>query len=395
MNLAYFDCFSGAGGDMIVASLLDAGADGDALKEAIQSLGLSGYTLSIERVRKPASGGLAATRFDVELDRDQDQPHRHLAHIVKIIEGSALSASVRQKCVSIFRKLAEAEAKVHGTTIEQVHFHEVGAVDAIIDVVGAVYALELLSVDEVICSPIPTGSGTVDCAHGTMPVPAPATAELLVGVPLMPCEETGELITPTGAAVLTTLSRRFGSLPQMTLRSTGYGAGTREGKTRPNLLRVLIGEVAEEGEGDTVVVLETNLDDTSPEIVGHCMERLMGAGALDAFSMPIQMKKSRPGVLLTVLCEPETENVMRGIVFAETSTLGIRRRVTERVKLVRHIETVVTRFGTIHMKVAMRDGAATASPEYEDCKSASKQHQIPLQTVMAEAQHIWRTRSET
>ncbi|MDO8630148.1 MAG: nickel pincer cofactor biosynthesis protein LarC, partial [Phycisphaerales bacterium] len=247
MRVAYFDCFSGAGGDMIVASLLDAGADAAALREGLAGLGLSGYTLAVERVNKQ---GLAAVRFHVALDATTHQPHRHLKHIIEIIDSAKLPDRVRDRAKRIFTRLAEAEAGIHGATVEEVHFHEVGAVDAIVDVVGAVFALELLGVERVACSPIPVGSGTISCAHGVMPVPAPATAELLKGVPIAACDETGELTTPTAAAVLTTLASEFGSMPAMTTTAIGYGAGTRDGQKRPNILRVLIGDAAPTAEAD-------------------------------------------------------------------------------------------------------------------------------------------------
>ena len=388
MTVVYFDCFNGAGGDMIVAALIDAGADADALRKGLASLGVGGYSLSIEKVNKQ---GFAATRFHVELDK-QKQPHRHLGDITTILDAAPLSATVRQKSRQVFQRLATAEAAVHGTTIDKVHFHEVGAVDAIVDVVGAVLALELLGIDEVRCSPIPVGSGTVECDHGTLPVPAPATVELLEGVPIAASEEVGELTTPTAAAVLTTLARGFGPLPDMTLRSGGYGAGSREGRTRPNLLRVLIGDAADQGDVDQITVLETNLDDVSPEVVGHCIERLLREGARDAYAVPIQMKKSRPGVLLTVLCGGDQVSAMERILFAETTTFGIRRQTAQRTKLRRRHETVTTPFGDLRIKVGERAGLVTASPEYEDCKAAAETHRVPLREVIAAANAAWTAR---
>ena len=385
MNVAYFDCFSGAGGDMIVASLVDAGADADVLRERLSSLNVGGYSLTIEKISKQ---GFAATRFHVELDQ-KPQPHRRLQDIREIIEGSTLSAGVRERSVRVFERLAEAEAAVHGTPIDQVHFHEVGAVDAIVDVVGAAVALELLGVDRVFCSPIPVGSGTVTCAHGTLPVPAPATAELLKGVPIAACDEVGELTTPTAAAVLTTLASTFGPVPQLQIQSVGYGAGSREGQTRPNLLRVIVGEAVAEGDVDLITVLETNIDDATPEAIGHCLERLFTEGALDAYTVPIQMKKSRPGVLLTVLCAPEKARAMERIIFAETTTFGVRRHEVQRTKLPRRRETVVTPFGEIRMKVGERDGVITVSPEYEDCRAAAEKHGVALRQVMAAATEAW------
>jgi uncharacterized protein (TIGR00299 family) protein len=392
MNIAYFDCFSGAGGDMIVASLIDAGADADALRRDLASLGVGGYSLSIESVNKQ---GFAATRFHVELDPEEKQPHRHLKDIVGILEASKLTDRVKQNATRVFERLAEAEARVHGTTIDRVHFHEVGAVDAIIDVVGAVQALELLGVEEVVCSPVPTGSGTVKCDHGVMPVPAPATAELLKGVPLAESDEVGELVTPTAAALLTTLAHKFGPIPAMMVSSIGYGAGTREGVRVPNLLRVLTGRPTDAGETDRITVLETNLDDASPELIGHCMERLLNEGALDVFAVPIHMKKSRTGVVLTVLCGPGRVAVMERILFAETTTFGIRRYQVDRTKMVRRHETVATPFGDIRMKIGLRNGITTVSPEYEDCKAAAHEHGVALRDVIAAANQAWAARPQS
>ena len=389
MSQAYFDCFSGAGGDMIVAALIDAGADPDALRRGLASLGVSGYDLGIESVRKQ---GFAATRFRVSLTDQGNQPHRHLKHIVEILDGSSLPATVIDRAKRIFTRLAEAEAAVHGSTVDRVHFHEVGAVDAIVDVVGAVLALDLLGVERIVCSPLPTGSGTVTCDHGVMPVPAPATAELLKGVPIAPCEEVGELLTPTAAAVLTTLASEFGPLPAMTIERIGYGAGARDGKHRPNVLRVLTGMPTEAPATDEVTILETNVDDATPEILGHCMERLLEEGALDVYAVPIQMKKSRSGVLLCVLCEHEKAADLERLLFAETTTFGIRRHRATRAKLERRHETVPTRFGEIRMKVGEGSGIETASPEYEDCRSAARRHGVALREVMAAAQAGWQQR---
>lgn len=389
MRIAYFDCFNGAAGDMIVASLIDAGADVVTLRQQLAALPLEGYSLSIERVTKQ---GFAATRFHVHLDDTTEQPHRHLGHIRKIIDASRLPPAVKEMTLRIFTRLAEAEAKVHGTTIERVHFHEVGAVDAILDVVGAVLGLDLLRADQVVCSAVPVGSGTVTCRHGVMPVPAPATAELLRGIPMAASDETGELTTPTGAAVLTTLAASFGPAPTMTLQAVGYGAGTREGRTRPNLLRVLIGEANTLGETDTVTVLETNLDDCPPELIGHCLELLFAEGALDAFITPIQMKKSRPGVMLTVLCEPHRADALERVLFAETTTFGVRRHLTGRTRMRRRHETVTTRFGDIRVKVGEWGEQRTASPEYEDCRAAAERCGVPLRDVFAAAGAAWASR---
>ena len=386
MTVAYFDCFNGAAGDMIVASLIDAGADESTLREGLSSLAVAGYTLRIEKIRKQ---GFAATRFLVELDTTAPQPHRHLADVVEIIRSGNLPDRVRQNSIEVFERLAKAEAQVHGTSVDKVHFHEVGAVDAIVDVVGAMLALQTLGVERVVCSPIPVGSGTVTCAHGVMPIPAPATAELLQGVPLAETDETGELITPTGAAVLTTLADEFGSLPAMSVSAIGYGAGTRDGASVPNLLRVFLGATSDSDDADSVTVLETNLDDASGEIVGYTIERALQMGALDAYAVPIQMKKSRPGFVLTVICESARVSAMEEILFRETPTLGIRRRTMQRTKLKRRIETVDTAFGVIRIKVGQREGTTTASPEYEDCRAAAVKHDVALREVIEAARAAW------
>ena len=386
MKVAYFDCFSGAAGDMIVGSLIDAGAAVPELRKGLTSLGLDGYALFIDSVKEH---GLAATRFRVDLSEPNDQPYRHLSDITRLLERAPLGESVRKNVHRIFARLAEAEAKVHGTSVDEVHFHEVGAVDAMLDVVGAVLALELLQIDRVLCSPLITGSGTVQCAHGVLPVPAPATVELLDGVPFSSSDEAGELLTPTGAAVLTTLADGFGPMPTMTLESVGYGAGAREGASRPNLLRVLIGRIDDNGDADEITVLETNLDDVSPEVVGRCVDRLLEEGALDVYTVPIHMKKSRTGVLLTVLCEHTLRGRMERILFAETTTFGIRRHSASRVRLRRRFETVSTPFGDVRIKVGERDGVVTASPEYEDCKALADRHGVALRDIMSAASAAW------
>ncbi len=406
MKTAYFDCFSGAAGDMIVGALLDAGADAKALCEALHRLGVGGFTIAIEKVTKQ---GIAATRFIVNLEDSTKQPHRHLKHVTEIIRVGKLPDRVRDRAISVFERLAQAEAAVHNTAIEKVHFHEVGAVDAIVDVVGACLCLDSLGIERIMVSPIPTGSGTIKCEHGVLPVPAPATALLLRGVPLAACDEVGELTTPTGAAILTTLADEFGPLPSMDLSMVGYGAGTRDNKTRPNVLRVLIGEAAASGsQTEQIAVLETSLDDASPQVIAFCIERLLAEGAWDAYAVPIQMKKGRLGVMLTVLCDVAKVAVMEAIVYRETPTLGVRRRVQERSRLRRREEIVATAYGDIRMKIAeVQDdqgaspaiaqggiprGVTTATPEYEDCKAAALRHKVALREVIAAANAAWRAR---
>lgn len=392
MKIAYFDCFSGAAGDMIVGALIDAGAPRDELLAGLGALGISGYELAAEKVRKQ---GLSATRFDVTLTDQANQPHRHLEDVYSILNAASLTDSVRAKAKAIFRRLAEAEASVHGTTVDKIHFHEVGAVDAIVDVVGAASALELLGIERVVCSELRVGSGTVKCAHGVLPVPAPATLELIKGILFRGGDEEGELLTPTGAAVLTTLADSFGPVPAMRVTAIGHGAGSRDGAHGPNVLRVLIGESEAEAESDRVTVLETNIDDATPEMVGHCIERLLAEGALDAYVVPITMKKGRPGMLLAVIAPPEKVDALERIVFAESTTLGIRRHEVLRSKLRRVIETVETPYGPIRMKIGSGAGIVTAGPEYEDCRRAALEHEVALRTVMEAARAAWQDRATT
>ena len=280
---------------------------------------------------------------------------------------------------------------MHGTDVEKVHFHEVGAIDAIVDVTGACLALEQLGVEDVTCSAIPTGSGTVTCAHGVMPIPAPATAQLLKGVPLADCDEVGELTTPTGAAILTTLAHKFSQPGGMHLEHIGYGAGRRDGQNRPNLLRVLIGDSPAAEESDTVVVLQANIDDQNPEQIGYAVGKLLDGGALDAYCYPIYMKKGRPGLLLTVLCEPEQVQALESLIFAETTTFGIRRQLMQRSKLERRHDTVTLPRGEVRMKIGSRDGRViTAAPEFEDCRRIAEQTGAPVREVMDAAVQLWR-----
>lgn len=391
MRTCYFDCFSGAAGDMIVAALLDAGATLEHLTAQLRSLPVSGFDISARKINKQ---GFAATAFEVTYD--DDQPHRHLEHILKIICGGKLSDQVVQQSSNIFRRLADAEAAVHGTTVEKVHFHEVGAIDAIVDVVGACLALEELGIEQVLCSKIPTGSGTVTCAHGVMPVPAPATAELLKNVPLANCDENGELITPTGAAILTTLAKSYSPLGDMSIERIGYGAGRRDGQGRPNLLRVFVGDSNASTTSDTVAVLQANIDDQSPELLAHAALRLLERGALDVFSQPVYMKKGRCGFLLTVLCTPEKTAEMESLIFSETTTFGIRRQLMQRSTLERRHETVTLANGSVRIKIGSREGLVlTASPEFEDCRRVAEQEGLSVKDVMSEAMVLWRQKARS
>jgi len=383
MRLAYFDCFSGASGDMIVGACIDAGVPLETIRAALAGLRVTGYTLQAARVRKQ---GLAATQFRVTVDPAADKPQRHLHLIRQLKEDGALKPAVRTWAIQVFTRLAEAEAAAHGTSMEHVHFHEVGAIDAIVDIVGACAALDALGIDEVRCSPIPTGHGTITCEHGVLPVPAPGTAALLKGVPLAECDEPGELTTPTGAALLTTLATAYGPMPAMTIESIGYGAGQREGKTRPNLLRLLVGRTGTSAEADQIAVLEANVDDCTPETVAYAVEKLLAAGALDAFCTPIYMKKGRPAVMVSVLAEPARRQELEAILFAETSTFGIRSYRAERRKLGRSYTEVDTPYGRIRLKVGRHgDKVVSVSPEYEDCRAAAERTGVPLREIMTAA----------
>jgi uncharacterized protein (TIGR00299 family) protein len=389
MKLAYFDCFAGAGGDMIVAALLDAGADLDALKAHLARLGIGQYDLRVERVRR---GGLAGLRFCV--DAPAKQPQRNLPDILACIDHADLPPRAADRAKAIFTRLAEAEAKAHRIDVGQVHFHEVGAVDSIMDIVGAAVAMELLGVDAVRCSPIPAGSGTITCSHGVMPVPAPATAELLRGVPLGSAEIAGEATTPTAAAILTTLAKSYGPLPPMLISAVGCGAGTRDEGPLPNLLRVFLGQAAEDGDADAVVELAANLDDCTGEVLGATIESLLAAGALDAWATPAVMKKSRPAWVLSVLCGPADVGTMEDILFSQTTTFGVRRRTWLRSKLLRRHETVQTPYGAVRVKVGRRGQKdVTVSAEFDDCLAAAKAHGAPVRDVMAAAVEAYRRRS--
>ncbi|MFA6135121.1 MAG: nickel pincer cofactor biosynthesis protein LarC [Phycisphaerae bacterium] len=387
MPVAYFDCFAGAAGDMIVGSLLDAGADFEALKAHLSRLQVPGYSLSVETVRR---AGLAGTKFNVELHA-HDHGHRHLADILAIIDSAKLPARAAERAAKVFTRLAEAEAKVHGTGVEQVHFHEVGAVDSIVDIVGACLALELLDIDTVRCSAIPTGRGVIKCDHGVMPIPAPAVARLLVGVPIAEADIDGEATTPTAAAVLTTLAESFGPLPAMDVLAVGCGAGTRDSHHLPNLLRVFIGRLSQGGGADAVVELSANIDDCTGEVLGATVGKLLSAGAVDAWACPLVMKKSRPAWMLSALCSPADVAAMEQIIFSETTTFGIRRHACSRTKLSRRHETVETPYGPIRVKVGSSPaGEITASPEFEDCLAAAASHHVPVREVLASAAEAYR-----
>jgi hypothetical protein len=389
--IAYFDCFAGAAGDMIVGSLIDAGADLVALKAQLAGLQVGGYEMSADRVMR---GGLAGTKFDVRLD-EASQPRRHLSDIIEAIAGAGLPARAAERASRVFRRLAEAEAQVHNVAVEEVHFHEVGAVDSIVDVVGACLAMEQLGIDRVFCSPIPTGGGTVDTSHGLLPVPAPATARLLVGAAIADAHIEGEATTPTAAALLTELAEAYGPVPAMRLEAIGWGAGTRDTPAGPNLLRVFVGQADADGQTDSVVEISANLDDCTGEVLGATVEKLLAAGCLDAWVTPAYMKKSRPAWVLSVLCDPSDAARAEDIIFAETTTFGLRRRTASRSKLDREHVTVSTRFGPIRIKVGRRAGRElTASPEFADCRAAADAHHASLRDVQEAARRAYEDRKE-
>jgi len=383
MKICYFDAFSGISGDMTVGALLDAGADWNALESALRSLDLDASF----RVEKTRRKGIAASKFTVE-SSDQTK-HRHLPHIEKIIVAGDLSAKAKSNALAVFRLLGEAEAKSHNVPIEKVHFHEVGAVDSICDIAGACAALDLLGIEAVYSSRVNVGSGTVNTEHGVLPVPAPATAELLKDKPVYSAGPDTELTTPTGAALLATLATSFGSLPPLRVISQGFGAGDKDFPSQANVLRVLVGERTNASESTTVQVIEANIDDSSPQILGYAMERLFDAGALDVSFTPIFMKKNRPGTLIRVVAAPEMVEQLANIVFAETTTLGVRFYQAERRVLARAIAEVATSFGTVRVKYSQQGSFA---PEYEDCRTLAAQNNVPLRTVIAAAEEAFRAR---
>ena len=383
MKIAYFDCFSGVSGDMILGALIDAGLDPDALRQALAGISLSGYEISVEKVAK---NGIAATRFNVIVSGHQHG--RHLSDILDIINASPLNDRVKQSAGDIFRNIGRVEAEIHHVDIEEIHFHEVGAVDSIIDVTGACLAFDLMCIEDVYCSRINVGEGFVNTAHGVLPVPAPATASLLRGVPVYSSGIRTELATPTGAAIMAHFSRSFGPLPEMKIRSVGYGAGMKD-LSQPNLLRVFIGEDEKKSGRETILSLETNIDDMNPEFYGYVIERLLEAGALDAYATPVVMKKTRPGILLTVLAREDAADRMMKLIFEETTTAGIRYQKLTRLILNRETKRVSTRYGDIAVKI-LSDGdrVLTISPEYEDCRRAAKEAGVPLKLVYEEAKKI-------
>jgi pyridinium-3,5-bisthiocarboxylic acid mononucleotide nickel chelatase len=418
---AYLDCFSGASGDMILGALIDAGLSIDALRSALGSLAFDYGTIAADRVSR---AGIAATKFSASAEtggndgNDGNEEHAHphagahahahahshehshspehahehhsLAEIRAWIERSSLSRAGKDRAVHLFDRLGRVEAEIHGTRLDDVHLHEVGAVDSIVDIVGAVYGFEWLGADEIVASPLNVGSGTVRCAHGTYPVPAPATASLLRGVPIYAGTVVAELVTPTGALLVSDYAARFGPLPQMCVRTIGYGAGSWDFPGAPNVLRLLIGETSGAAESESIVTLECEIDDMNPQLFGPLMERLLASGALDVFYTAVQMKKNRPGTLVTIIATPERREALAGLLFAETTTIGVRYQELRRERLVREVRPIATPLGVVRIKVARRDGRVlNASPEFDDCVAIAAARGIPIKDVQAVATKAW------
>ncbi|VBB06859.1 Hypothetical protein LUCI_2096 [Lucifera butyrica] len=382
MKALYLDCFAGISGNMLLGALLDAGVPEDLFRKTLASLPLSGYELIIQRVNK---GGIDANYVDVKL-AEHDHHHRHLADIFRIIEQAPLEEAVKEQSKRVFSVLAAAEAKVHGTTPDKIHFHEVGAVDAIVDILGTVWCLNYLGVQQIFASKLHVGSGSVLCSHGWMPVPAPATAELLIGIPYYSGDIAKELVTPTGAAILAALGTGFGRMPENFLsEKIGYGAGTWD-LAIPNVLRLQLGSISSAAK-DEVILLETNIDDLNPQAYSYILDRLLNSGALDAWLTPVIMKKSRPAVLLSVLMPQDKQDIITDILFAETSTIGVRYFPVERTKAQRQIHNVSTPWGMARVKISTYRGATiNVSPEFEDCKSLAEEHGVPFKQIW---QEIW------
>ncbi|MGC1417203.1 MAG: nickel pincer cofactor biosynthesis protein LarC [Candidatus Acidiferrum sp.] len=405
MKLAYFDCFSGISGDMTLGALVDAGCAVEVLRAGLNGLQVPGWELTAEKVWK---NGMAATYVKVKTE-DQSK-HRSLSAILEILEKSQLAAGVRERASAIFRKLGEAEAAVHDVSLEKIHFHEVGAVDAIVDIVGACIGFEALGIEKFACSPLNVGGGTAKMAHGVLPVPAPATARLLQGRPTYSNGVLKELVTPTGAAIVATLCEAFGPQPGMSVSAIGYGAGTADLEGQPNVLRIMVGEEvgagkekeraqsevcatsgqpglgAPQGFDEEIAVVEANLDDMNPQIYGYFLEKALAAGALDVYTTPVQMKKNRPGTLLTVLCKPQDTSALMTLIFAETTTFGVRTYRAQRRVLPREWVNVGTEFGEVRIKVSRLNGRILhVAPEFEDCRKLAAEEDVPLQRVIASA----------
>ncbi len=389
MKLCYLDCFSGISGDMLLGALVDAGLPPATLESELRKLKLEDWKLTTERVRR---GGLTATKLTFNITQEETQ--RAWGVIRELIRSSPLSDTVEARAETIFERLAEAESCIHGCLKDAVQFHELGGMDSILDIVGACVAIEVLGIEQIISSPLNVGGGAVKSAHGAFPVPAPAAAALLQGVPIYSTGVQAELVTPTGAAIVSTLAENYGALPPMKLAAVGYGAGAQLLPDIPNVLRVFVGESAERGiaaDTDTVAVLEANLDDMSPLVGGYFVEQVLAAGALDVFFTPVQMKKNRPGVLLSVICPPERVGALSELVFQQTTTIGLRIYEARRRMLEREIVSVETPLGQVRMKLAKLNGRVlNVAAEFEDCQRIAREHSLPLKQVLAEAQFYFR-----
>ena len=378
MKRAYLDCFSGISGDMFLGALIDAGLIFDDLKRVIGSLAFNGYTLDASRSVK---NGLSATQFNV-IQNHRNHAHRGLNDIKDIIQSGDLSSEVKERSIYVFEDIAREEGKIHNKSPDEIHFHEVGAVDSIIDIVGTVFGLEALGIKSVSASRIPLGSGFVNSGHGIIPVPAPATVALLKGIPVYDSGLEFEMVTPTGAALLRALADSFGTLPPMIIEAVGYGAGRRDLPDRPNLLRIIIGESAQNKHTDTVAIVEANLDDTNPEWVGFLMDRLFDAGALDVVFCPIQMKKNRPGIQIQVMVNPDNLDALMNIIFSETTTIGVRFRYCQRKTLERSLMEIKSPWGSMQVKKVIKtDGSVLIMPEYESCRRVAEDKGIPLKDI--------------
>jgi uncharacterized protein (TIGR00299 family) protein len=402
-RLLYFDCFSGISGDMLLGALIDAGLPLDELTRALGTLAVSGYDISADRVLR---AGVSATKFIVHehgspspqplapgrQHHHHDHPHRSLPEIFALIDRSALSDAGRTRAKALFQRLAVAEAEIHQMPVEQVHLHEVGALDSIIDIVGAVFGLEWFGADTIVCSPLNVGGGMVHSAHGVFPVPAPATVSLLRDAPIYAGPVQHELVTPTGALIVSDYATSFGPIPAMSIEHVGYGAGERDFPSTPNVLRILVGRAADTAETDRVTVIECEIDDMNPQIFGVAMDRLYAAGALEVFYVPIQMKKNRPGTLLTVVAPPALRPAIADIVFRETTTIGLRHYDVDRECLRREMVTVETAVGAVRFKVAWRNGRiVNAAPEFEDCVQLAATASLSVKEVQALAVQAFHT----
>ena len=396
MKTLYFDCFAGASGDMILGALVGAGVEPRALIEQLELLGVTGWQIDFEKVDR---SGISATYARVQTA--PEHAHRHLSDILKIIYDSRLTEGVKDRAARIFSLLAAAEGRVHNQPIEKIHFHEVGALDAIIDICGAAIGFELLGIERFVSSPLRVGTGMTEMAHGRFPIPPPAVAELLLGKPIYAGDIEGEFVTPTGAAIITAVCQTFGPIPPMSIAATGYGAGTRDHQKFPNALRLFVGNTTDNATtsaDENLLMIETNIDDISPQVVGYVMDRAFEMGALDCYLTHTQMKKNRPGLLISILCHPGEREQFLEMIFAETTTIGARSFEVKRRALARETVKVETQFGAIDVKVAYRNsspnnGAINAMPEFEQCRAAARKAGVPLREVQAAARAAYRAQT--